>query len=350
MTTTDQLADYDLTRLVEQHTTLARKTRDEFAGPCPKCGGTDRFLVKPAGGSDGRGIWTCRLCYSAKDLRWSDAIGFVQWLGLAHDFRSACAVLRLDMPASEARIPEPAAPPPCEPPSAAWQARGLALADDATDRLWSDAGTKARAWLMGRGFTEATIHAAGLGYHGADTFDAPEAWGLPREHAKVYTPRGITIPWLIDGELWRLNVRRPITEAQRAAKEISYRGPAGSSNGLYGGGSDLGRRQPVMLVEGEFDALAVRQEASDLVCVVALGSTTGARRVRWLARLAACPLVLVATDNDPDPAKGEAAASHWLHALGDTARRWRPLLKDCNAMLQQGMDVRGWVQSGLEAA
>lgn len=87
--------------------------------------------------------------------------------------------------------------------------------------------------------------------------------------------------------------------------------------------------------------------ALELVDVVALGSTTGARRVRWLARLAMCPLVLVATDNE-DP--GEAAAQYWISALGGNARRWRPTLKDCNQMLQEGMSIAEWVAAGLEAA
>lgn len=346
-TTSHDIAGYDLAALVGRDTHLARKTAGEWAGACPSCGGTDRFLVKPAGGRDGRGIWTCRSC---RNFEWSDAIGYALWRGFAHDFRGACAALRLDIADRDERIIEPPAPPPCEPPSAAWQARAWQLADEAADRLWTDEGARARAWLAGRGFTDATMYAAGLGYHPADTFDAPEVWGLPPAHAKVYTPRGITIPWLVDGAIWRLNVRRPLTPEQIAAGEAKYRGPAGSSNALYGGGRELGRTYPVVLVEGELDALAVRQEAHDLVCVVALGSTSGARRVRWIARLALCPLVLVATDNDPDPRKGEAAAGYWLGVLGERARRWRPYTKDASQMLQEGMDVRAWVIAGLEAA
>lgn len=343
MTIAHEITSYDLLALVGQYTTLRPKTRGELAGPCPACGGTDRFLVKPEGGRDGRGIWTCRACCN---FEWSDAIGFVRWRGLAHDFRGACEVLRLDIPDLDARPIEPPPPEPCEPPCAAWQARANDAADAAYDALWSDAGAKPRAWLAGRGFTEATMNAAGLGYRTADTFDAPEAWGLPVDHKRVYTPRGITIPWLIDGALWRLNVRRPLSAAQIADGEEKYRGPAGHSNGLYGGGLELGKKWPVVLVEGEFDALAVRQAAHDLACVVALGSTGGARRVRWLARLALCPLVLIATDSDP---AGEQAAGYWIDALGSTARRWRPYLKDCGEMLQAGMDVRGWVEAGLEA-
>ncbi|HEU5088421.1 MAG TPA: hypothetical protein VFT99_13285 [Roseiflexaceae bacterium] len=345
--TTPNIAQYDLLTLASQHTTLKRKTAREYAGPCPQCGGTDRLLVQPAGGKDGRGIWTCRSC---REFKWSDAIGFALWQGLAHDFRAACDVLKLDMPQVEPRTPAPVAPPACEAPNATWQARAKELSDAAFERLWSPEGQKARKWLsLDRGFTSATIMVNGIGYHDADTFDAPAAWGLPDDRAKVFTPRGITIPWVVDRAYWRVSVRRALTAVQVAAGEPKYRGPAGSGNALYRGGLDMDAHKPTVLVEGEFDALAVWQEARDLVNVCALGSTSGARRVRWIARLAACPLVLVATDHDPDPAKGEAGAHYWRQALPN-ARRWRPYAKDTAEMLQSGMDVRAWVQAGLEAA
>lgn len=339
------LATYDMFSLAGRYTHLARKTHNEWAGPCPRCGGTDRFLVKPQAGHDGRGIWTCRSCCN---FQWSDAIGFVRWLELAGDFRSACQLLQLDVPDVRAPLPEPTPPPPCEAPAILWQCRAEEVAEAAADALWRDVGTKALRWLMGRGLAEDTLAAAGIGFQAVDSFDDPTVWGLPRDHKNVWVPRGITIPWLIDQAYWRISVRRALSAAQEAAGESKYRGPAGQGNGLYGAGHGFDAHKPTILVEGEFDALAIWQTARDLVNVCALGSTTGARRLRWLNRLAPCPVVLVATDHDPDPAKGEQAATYWLQALPQ-ARRWRPYLKDSAAMLQQGMDVRAWVDAGLRA-
>ena len=76
---------------------------------------------------------------------------------------------------------------------------------------------------------------------------------------------------------------------------------------------------------------------------VATGSTGGARRMHWLARLALCSVVLVAYDAD---AAGEAAAGYWVEVL-DKARRWRPYWEDANAMAQDGADVRAWVAAGV---
>ena len=99
-----------------------------------------------------------------------------------------------------------------------------------------------------------------------------------------------------------------------------------------------------MLVEGEFDALTIRQEASDLVVAVASGSTMGARRIKWLARLALAPLVLVAFDADD---AGEQASNYWLDVL-ENARRWRPYWDDASGLAHDGADVRAWIQKGVE--
>ena len=43
----------------------------EYAGPCPFCGGRDRFRVQPE-----KGRWWCRGCSDGP--RWQDAIGYVR--------------------------------------------------------------------------------------------------------------------------------------------------------------------------------------------------------------------------------------------------------------------------------
>ena len=131
-----------------------------------------------------------------------------------------------------------------------------------------------------------------------------------------------------------MNVRRP-------GGEPKYCGPAGSANALYGA-DWVPRGLPVVLVEGEFDALAVAQEAGDLVTTVATGSTHGARQPQWRRLLAKAPLVLVAYDGDK---AGEDASAWWLNILPG-ARRLVPE-GDPAAMLEAGADLRAWVSSAL---
>ncbi len=101
------------------------------------------------------------------------------------------------------------------------------------------------------------------------------------------------------------------------------------------------------LVEGEFDALTIWQHAGRNIAAVATGSTTAARRPRWLAPLAACCVVLVAFDGDE---AGEEAAAYWLRVL-PRARRWRPYFgKDANDLATSGGDVAAWILDGLGSA
>ena len=223
---------------------------------------------------------------------------------------------------------------PLCPPCASWQARAEETAQTAEKTLWRPEGARALSYLRVRGFTEDTIRAARWGYIHDDRHEAPDLWALPSDHVPVWLPRGISIPWRACGSLWRLNVRRPNGTPK-------YCGPAGSANGLYGV-DGLARGLPVVLCEGEFDALAVAQEAGDLVTAVATGSTCGGRHRRWTRLLAAAPVVLVAYDADD---AGEQAASWWLDALSGS-RRLVPV-DDPAGMLKAGADVRSWVISNL---
>lgn len=134
--------------------------------------------------------------------------------------------------------------------------------------------------------------------------------------------------------MWRLNVRR-------ATGKPKYCSPAGFRNSLYGA-DGVGPKRPTFVVEGEFDALAVTQEAGDLVAAVATGGTCGAQKPRWVKRLSAAPVVLVAFDDDE---AGEKASAWWLRSV-PRAKRWAPS-GDPAGMLERGEDLRTWVQDAL---
>ena len=78
----------DLLGLAEKATRLRKVSAHEWAGPCPKCGGTDRFRVDPEKG------WWCRQCTGTPGDggHWQDPIDLVMWLS-GVDFKTA--VLRL---------------------------------------------------------------------------------------------------------------------------------------------------------------------------------------------------------------------------------------------------------------
>lgn len=324
------LATIDLVALTGVDPKPAANTNGgEHKGPCPLCGGEDRLAVWPRHPS-GRGRWWCRQCNEKGDaidlLRARDGLTFTEAVRALGGDPS-------QLQAAPSRPPEP--PRPADPPPAVWQARAAAILKRAQARLWEP-----NSWALGelrrRGLSDQVIRSAGLGDLAKSWHDDGRRWGLGPE-VRVWLPRGILIPWTAGGELWRLNIRRPSEDG-----EPKYIGPNGWANSLYNVDAVRADR-PVIMVEGELDALTIAQAAADLVTPVATGSTGGARVLRWIARLATAPRVLIAFDAD---AAGDKAAAYWVDVLPN-ARRWRPYWSDANAMAAGGADLRGWIAAGL---
>jgi DNA primase len=299
----------------------------EYSGPCPWCGGTDRFRAWPMHPS-GHARWWCRQCDRHGDtidlLRERDGLGY----------RDAAAAIGQTVSDGPRAVPRLHRERPLSPPCDTWQTRAEQVVQESEKALWAPHGLCALTYLRRRGLCDETIRAARLGYLHSDIREHPQTWGLPADRKHVWVPRGVVIPWRLTGALWRLNIRRPTGSPK-------YIGPAGASNGLYGA-DGIHADRPVMLVEGEFDALSVAQEAGDLVAAVATGSTCGARRPRWVRALGKATVTLVAFDNDE---AGETASGRWLDAL-PRARRWAPN-GDPAGMLEAGEDIRAWVQERL---
>lgn len=235
-------------------------------------------------------------------------------------------------------------------PATAWQERGRQFVAAAQITLWSAAGQPGLAELRRRGLTETTIRWAGLGWNPADRWEEPGAWGFTGGR-KIWLPKGVVIPWLIDGQIWRIRIRRPDEDLGEDGSR--YMGPrvfpegedAGNDHEAMYNVDALLPGRPAVLLEGEIDCLSVVQAAGDLAAPVATGSVSGARRPRWLARLARASTVLVALDADP---AGDTNARYWLQLLPN-ARRWRPFWADPNQMARDGVDLRAWIKAGLPA-
>jgi len=225
----------DLLALISKDTPLRRtsaKHGGEYSGPCPLCRlGTDRFKVWPS-----LGRWAClgRSAGRAGCDRSGDAIQYLREReGLSYG--AACARL--------GEQPDPAARPytpqtlcvgataPLAPPCRLWQQRAAEWTAFCRAQLAERQGDRARAWLEQRGLDAATLEQAGVGYNPHERYEARARWGLPPAdgacaHA-VWLPRGVVLPWRIEGALWRVNVRRPLAPWQAAAGQAKYVGPAG---------------------------------------------------------------------------------------------------------------------------
>lgn len=318
---------------------LRHVSGDEYAGPCPKCGGRDRFHVTRA--------WAfCRQCWPLGEGETGhDAIGFMRWKDNL-PFSEACKALggeksALEGPrvehSREKRRPAEQLPEPV-PPREAWQGRARAFLAYAERELWRDTG--ALGYLRGRGLRDDTIRAAGLGYNPRAMRDKAERWGLdPAEYPKgVWVPRGWVIPCEAGGALQYVKVRQPQGEPKYLALAGSKKAGA-----VYGLDTVTGALD-VAICEGELSALSLRQELAGVAAVVSPGDAGGRPTGAALAAMAAVPRWWAVFDHDK---AGDAGAAWW----GELSARVRPIpwlwpdrgeKYDVNDALRDGEDLAAW--------
>jgi len=183
-------------------------------------------------------------------------------------------------------------------------ADGLKLVEEAAGRLWTPEGGEALAYLRGRGLTEATIKAARIGW-------TPRVSIPVKDGARFWDVSGILIPWLDRDRLAMVKIRRPSGSEPKYAEAFRDR-PA-----IFPTHSVVRPGKPLVVVEGEFDALLVGQEPADLAAVVTLGSASARPEGPTFLAMLPSPTWFVATDADE---AGDKAASGWPAR----ARRVRP--------------------------
>lgn len=323
----------------------------EFSGPCPFCGGRDRFRVWP---NAAKPNWWCRQCD-----RKGDAIDYVrQRDGLT--FREACAALGQPTGWRSVRDEELRAlvrgnrqsPPVDEPPAEKWQQQARDYITKAERQLWNESsGADALSYLRERrGLTDETIKRWRLGYWPEDQWGDPTEWGLAGK--KVWRPKGILIPCEVAGTVWYVTTRRPMLVDGQPDDLARYIGGAkadnfdkyfrlrGSVAGLFGADGIQGRSIAV-LTEGEFDAMLLHQVTGDLVDVVTMGGAATPMTGRWLTYLFGASRVVAAYDTDDAGVQGAerlAALSRRVRVAvlpGDT--------KDLTTFHVGGGDLRGWL-------
>lgn len=330
----------DMVTLAGAHTEL-RRDGHQHAGPCPFCGGKDRFYVES-------GRWGCRHCAPG----WNDALTFVARrdgldLKTSQGMTAALAALNI------ANAPRPAGGrqstrrPENEVGNlredyGAFDSHYQAMADQFVTRSFFELRDNRKVWdylVEQRGIEKCVLDSALIGFNYRPSV---QRWGA----VEVFTPRGIVIPW-VEGRdtYWRMRFRT----------REGYKQATGAANGLYQT-TTIKPGSVVVLVEGEFDALSLRsalvrhnranrERWVHHIVGVATGGTTQGRALRHVTQLALAHRVLVAYDID-EP--GQVAAKWWLDRLPN-AVRWSPIRqhKDINDMVKAGLDMAAWVRAGV---
>ena len=293
----------------------------EFAGPCPQCGGEDRFIVwpdRPRGGA-----YLCRGCGSQ-----GDGIQFMrEFMGMSYP--EACAALGLDQKhtttsllfARRAHVrPRPAhpvqmahVPPKPEPavmPCKEWMCSAAAFLAECQRGL--ETPPEALLAICGRFLTPYTAQDCGIGWNPADRYILRESWGLPvveladgGKRDKLLLPRGLVIATRRKAGTVALTVR---CADDRPENRPKYWQVQGSSNVPFiAGRAGL----PLLLVESALDAALVWQESFGKLAAVALMGNMKGLDADTHAFIQAAPLLLACPDNDEG---GQVAWQRWSAA------------------------------------
>ena len=232
----------DLLDLIGCDVALRRVSGDEYAGPCPRCGGRDRFHCTAT-------WWFCRQCRPERGdaiayVEWRDDLSFVEACELLGDSRGTYGPPHREMQVfagSQPRKWPPVAPVAREraemrenaQPSDAWQERARAFVAYAQGELWKS--PQALEYLHDRGLVDETIQRARLGWNPREVRDTPDRWGIDPKDAKrgVKLRVGWVLPCEAGGVLWYVKIRRTGADISAAvawnAAHPSARFPAGGA-------------------------------------------------------------------------------------------------------------------------
>lgn len=215
-------------------------------------------------------------------------------------------------------------PRPVERPSGLPATDALRLVEDAAARIWTAEGREGLGHLRSRGLDDVTIRAARLGF--VDRVAIPT-----KDSDRRYVVSGVVIPWF-DGDRLALVKVRQMGDAKPKYAEAFRNRPRIFPSLAY-----VRPGRPVVIVEGELDALVLRQAIGDHAAVVTTGSASAAPAPDVLWALGVATPWFSAHDAD---AAGDRAAGAWPAR----AIRVRPPdpFNDWTDAARAGVDLRCW--------
>ncbi len=311
----------DLREYAGRFTTLHRESAHELAGPCPKCGGDDRFHCDAD-------WFFCRQCHTKR----GDIIEFITWKDGVSFKEAAATLTNTPLPAPATRR-APAHRQPTEQPKD-WQRQAEAIAEQAHARLFDDNNEEAE---IGRHYLE---HVRKLEPHVWLSFklgfakDAP----LPGTKGEQRAP-AIVIPWYRDGKVVAMRFRflqwheytdsegKPRREKQTALTGSSFSGVFHGAQALEG---NIAEFSTLLLIEGEVNGMSVWQVSSySRLDVLSLGSESASMTPAMIEQAKQYATVMVFLDK----AKRARAIQELLPAAYLIES---PSGQDANDMLQAG--------------
>lgn len=197
----DEARAVDILELASDFTELTKKNSCEYAGPCPMCGGHDRFIVSTL-----QNRAYCRYC----NTRGFDSVDLLMRLkGLS--FPQSVFQLTRGKWESTGRVKPSAKVGKPAYLESWWQEKAARRLEAEKEAILSH--SKGREYLQHRGITLESVKRYGLGYS--------ESIPVPTTKGKVTAP-AIAIPWLAEVETGQIDgYERPIKKQVLAG--IRYR-------------------------------------------------------------------------------------------------------------------------------
>jgi hypothetical protein len=260
-------ANADLIELAGRYTELRKVSPKEYHGPCPWCGGDDRFRVTAD-------FFACRQCG-----RKGDAIEFVMQQQNV-DFKEAVSLLAGNIPMNTSEKRKPIS----KPVESAYEwdepKHKQAVIASHVNLMAASTGyaRQCMAYLQGRGIEPATVQTFGVGY---TSFQLPNTWNgkefvYPKQLA-------ISLPWFNhDGALVAVKHRfiEPHTYTDKDGKKrTETKTSRGAALGNTFGWQALRGADVLIVCEGELNALSLWQAGRGAVDVLSTGSEATTKKL-----------------------------------------------------------------------
>ena len=322
----------------------------EWAGPCPRCGGNDRFIIWPFHPKSPGGRWFCRGCRAdgVQHFSGDDVQFLVTFEGM--EMRDAFREVGREMPARPASTWQASRPvarvssssSPFDP--ARWRAAAEAFVAGAERRMVPDSPAYAHA--MERGFRPDVIRWSRMGYVAGWTQHRYSDWGLlppagKDDLFKVPGPALVIPGFLPDGRICRIKLRKLRPDAFGK----HYRLPGSSQNHVLAG---EGGRRPLVIAEAEICATLIFQECGDFADAMSMSGMSSHLDPHAVELVRRAPLILEALDADEGGDKCRAMLRR--AGVEDLQHLPIPAGKDPTEYSQQGGNLRTWVAGSLPAS
>ena len=315
----------NLLEMARRDTCLNKKCAQEWSGPCPFCGGRDRFSVNLK-----RDKWFCRGCGGGY---WHDAIDYVRRRDSVSTMDAIKILKRGPLPVMENTLT-------AKIDRGKWIWKGMEFIEESHHMLYSKEGERALHFLRNqRGLTDQTLHAWRFGFNSLNRYGQADVWGTKDD---VWLSKGIVIPCFPD-QLRSIKIRRSKDDPRPGPRYIQVKG---SKNWLFGAESFVACMQ-AFLFEGELDTLLAWQEWGGFG--LGFGAFPAGKNIslEWLKYVVGIETFYIA--HDMDKAGRESATK-----LAEFSDRMTPVSfpmgNDLGEFYEQGGNVFEWIYDSLRSA